>query len=196
MRNIKGFHVGDVRVKKLTPASKMCDRSPLGVMLNFDARDKNSDAAQPRVTNVKTPIGCKTFTMHREDRARRDQGLCTPTPGSTPNLKDGPVPTGPVPHGERQQKTTRSSAQGNCSAKSLAVSVMSPILPCSSIIPCPPCLPPVMLSTGGLPPAGGSHLQQEGSCLWWGGEGGLGGRGPGDKSVQLPYTALSHGASP
>ena len=26
-------------------------------MLNFDARVKNSDAAQPRVTNVKTPIG-------------------------------------------------------------------------------------------------------------------------------------------
>ena len=25
-------------------------------MLNFDARVKNSDAAQPRVTNVKTPI--------------------------------------------------------------------------------------------------------------------------------------------
>ncbi len=25
-------------------------------MLNFDARIKNSDAAQPRVTNVKTPI--------------------------------------------------------------------------------------------------------------------------------------------
>ncbi len=54
--NIKGFHVGDARVKILTPASKMCDRSPLGVKLNFDARVKNSDAAQPRVTNVKTPI--------------------------------------------------------------------------------------------------------------------------------------------
>ncbi len=39
--SIKGFHVGDARVKKLTPASKMCDRS---------------DAAQPRVTNVKTPF--------------------------------------------------------------------------------------------------------------------------------------------
>ncbi len=37
----KGFHVGD---------------APLGVMLNFDTRIKNSDAAQPRVTNVKTPI--------------------------------------------------------------------------------------------------------------------------------------------
>ncbi len=36
---------------------------------------------------------------------------------------------------------TRSSAQGNCSAKSLAP-VMSSILPC-------PCLPPVMLSAGG-----------------------------------------------
>ncbi len=60
----KGFHVGDAHVKKLTPMSKMCDRygliilhSPLGVMLNFDARVKNSDAAQPRVTNVKTPNG-------------------------------------------------------------------------------------------------------------------------------------------
>ncbi len=36
---------------------------------------------------------------------------------------------------------TRSSAQGNCSAKSLA-----PVI--SSILPYPPCLPPVMLSTG------------------------------------------------
>ncbi len=24
---IKGFHIGDARVKKLTPASKMCDQS-------------------------------------------------------------------------------------------------------------------------------------------------------------------------
>ncbi len=26
---IKGFHVGDARIKKLTPASKMCDQSGL-----------------------------------------------------------------------------------------------------------------------------------------------------------------------
>ncbi len=44
---------------------------------------------------------------------------------------------------------TRSSAQGNCSAKSLAASVMSSILPCSSILPGPPCSPPVILSGGG-----------------------------------------------
>ncbi len=43
-------------------------------------------------------------------------------------------------------KSTRSSAQGNCSAKSLAASVMSSILPYSSILPGPPCPPPVMLS--------------------------------------------------
>ncbi len=30
-------------------------------MLNFDARVKNSDAAQPRVTNVKTPF---VFLFH------------------------------------------------------------------------------------------------------------------------------------
>ena len=32
-----------------------CQNAPLGVMLNFDAHVKNSDTAQPRVTNVKTP---------------------------------------------------------------------------------------------------------------------------------------------
>ncbi len=31
-------------------------------MLNFDTRVKNSDAAQPRVTNVKTPIGSPSAT--------------------------------------------------------------------------------------------------------------------------------------
>ncbi len=58
---------------------------------------------------------------------------------------------------------TRSSAQGNCSAKSLAASVMS------SILPCPPCLPPVMLSMGW-----GSCLQQGGPAS---GRGGSRGRG-------------------
>ncbi len=57
----KGFHVGDARVKKLTPASKMCDQSPLGVMLNFEACVNNSDAAQPRVTNVKMPNHIRGF---------------------------------------------------------------------------------------------------------------------------------------
>ncbi len=65
-------------------------------------------------------------------------------------------------HGPRgtAEHETRSSAQGNCSAKSLAASVMSLIIPCSSILPCPPCPPPVMLSTGGsiwgVWPQGGS----------------------------------------
>ncbi len=45
-------------------------------------------------------------------------------------------------------KYVGSSAQGNCSAKSFAALVMSSILPCSSNLPCPPCLPPIMLSTG------------------------------------------------
>ncbi len=49
---------------------------------------------------------------------------------------------------------TRSSAQGNCSAKSLAP-VMSLIIPCLSILHCPPCLPPVMLSEGGSGWGGG-----------------------------------------
>ncbi len=44
----KGFPLGDARVKKLTPAS-------IRFMLNFDVRVKNSDAAQPSITNVKTP---------------------------------------------------------------------------------------------------------------------------------------------
>ncbi len=68
--------------KNRRPASKMCDQSPLGVMLNFDARVKNSDAAQPRVTNVKTPVffstclfspkalqsTCGTFNLRRVAR--------------------------------------------------------------------------------------------------------------------------------
>ncbi len=49
----------------------------------------------------------------------------------------------------RLQPGIRSSAQGNCGAKSL-VPVMSSILPCSSILHCPPCLPLVMLSIEGL----------------------------------------------
>ncbi len=75
---------------------------------------------------------------------------------------------------------TRSSTQGNCSAKSLAASVISSVLPCSSILPYPPCLPPVMLSQGGgvLPPVGGSHLWQGGGVQWgegvWQGGGGQG----------------------
>ncbi len=65
-------------------------------------------------------------------------------------------------------ETTRSSAQGNCSAKSLAASVMS------SIFPCPPCLPPVMLSTrwgGGGSSCGGGGFGCKGV---WVGEGGWG----------------------
>ncbi len=53
------------------------------------------------------------------------------------------------PPPKKEKNKTRSSAQGNCSAKSLAASVMS------SILPCPPCLPPVMLSGGCRLPAGG-----------------------------------------
>ncbi len=86
------------------------------------------------------------------------------------------------------KKITRSSAQGNCSANSLAASVMSSILPCFSILPCPPCLPPVMLSRGG----GSSH--RGGSAageVWVGGWG----SGAGDISSTLPCTALPHGAS-
>ncbi len=88
---------------------------------------------------------------------------------------------------------TRSSAQGNCSAKSLAASVMSSILPCSSILPYPPYLPPVMLSTRRvLPLAGGSAsgrrvLQGEG--VPWG-------EGAGGHFSPAAITALPHGASP
>ncbi len=66
---------------------------------------------------------------------------------------------------------TRSSAQGNCSAKSLAALVMSSILHCSSILPCPPCLPPVMLSEGEL------RLRQGGPTGGGGSHRGEGGRG-------------------
>ncbi len=64
---------------------------------------------------------------------------------------------------------------------------MQSILPCSSILPCPPCLPPVILSTGGPTSCWGSCLQQGEGDLAWGGGGGSGrGEGAGDISVQLP----------
>ncbi len=98
-------------------------------------------------------------------------------------------------------RTTRSSAQGNCSAKSLAASVMSSILPCSSILPGPPYPPPVMLSLGGVVwPQEGSGcrggLAMGGGLAGGSRGGGSRGRGAGDILVQLPYTALPHGASP
>ncbi len=65
-----------------------------------------------------------------------------------------------------------SSAQGNCSAKSLAALVMLSILPCSSILP---CLPPVKLSIRG--PAVGGWPQ--GVQVGEGRGGGSGGRGQG-----------------
>ncbi len=103
------------------------------------------------------------------------------------------------------QFETRSSAQGNCSAKSLAASVMLSILPCSSILPGRPCPPPVMLSLGG---GGSGHGGLAAGGVWLqgrsgqgeggptGGRGGPRGEGAGDILVQLPYTALPHGASP
>ena len=79
---------------------------------------------------------------------------------------------------------TRSSVQGNCSAKSLAGNVAD-----SS------------LSSLSSPQGGGSGRVGEGGPA--GGEGSSGGMGvwqggggAGDISVQLPYTALPHGASP
>ncbi len=102
---------------------------------------------------------------------------------------------------------TRSSAQGNYSAKSLAASVMSSILPCSSILPGPPCPPPVIQSlcvcVCGVWPWGGlaTGSGRRGGLAGGGGvpQGGGGshrGEGAGDILVQLPYTALPHGASP
>ncbi len=91
----------------------------------------------------------------------------------------------------RLHRGTSSSAQGNCSAKSLAASVMS------SILPFPPCLPQPGFGRGGVPPpAGGSCLQpgvggsggERGGSVGGGGSGR--GEGAGDISVQLPYTAL------
>ncbi len=79
---------------------------------------------------------------------------------------------------------TRSSAQGNCSAKSLAGSVMSSILPCSSILSCPPCLPPVMLSMGGCPASGRGGVQQGEGSLAGGGGGGSGRGGGGQGTFQ------------
>ncbi len=57
----------------------------------------------------------------------------------------------------------------------------------------PPCLPPVMLSARGGPTSGRGVPPPAGE-----GEGGRGEgreRGAGDILVQLPYTALPHGAS-
>ncbi len=85
----------------------------------------------------------------------------------------GPVRGRGVTFFLRSHDKTRSSAQGNCSAKSLA-SVMS------SILPCPPCL----LRRGGGPVGEGE-----------GGPAGEG-EGAGDISSTLPCTALPHGASP
>ncbi len=82
--------------------------------------------------------------------------------------------------------TIRSSAQGNCSAKSLAASVMSSILPCSSILPGPPYPPPVMLSLGRVWPWGSGHggvwpagVPQGGRGVPQGGGGSHRGRGQG-----------------
>ncbi len=93
----------------------------------------------------------------------------------------------------------RSSAQGNCSVKSLVASVMSSILSYLPILPCPPYLPPVILSEGGIyleggPPPVGDPT--EGRGVPQGGGGSHRGEGVGDILVQLPYTALPHGASP
>ena len=79
-----------------------------------------------------------------------------PAPGATQRRAAG-FRTRPDSHGVRRAVQTRSSAQGNCSAKSLAASVMSSILHCSSILPCPPCLPPVILTGGGGLAMGGGR---------------------------------------
>ncbi len=86
---------------------------------------------------------------------------------------------GPGSCAAAEYRSTRSSAQGNCSAKSLAALVMSSILPCSWILPCPPCLPPVILlavhggSWGGSG-QGGVWLGGSGQGgVWLGGGGGL-----------------------
>ncbi len=89
----------------------------------------------------------------------------------------------------RTKESTRSSAQGNCSAKSLAP-VMS-ILHCSSILPYHPYLPPVMLSVGGGSSHGGVWMQGGSSGEGgWGRGGGLGGRGQG--TFHPPCHILHH----
>ena len=76
---------------------------------------------------------------------------------------------------------TRSSAQGNCSEKSLAGNVVDSSLSSLS-----------SAGGGGLDAGGG--VQGQGV---WAGAGGLGeGEGARDVSSTLPYTALPHGASP
>ncbi len=82
---------------------------------------------------------------------------------------------------------TRSSAQGNCSVKSLASDVVDSSLSSWS-------------STSHAGCRGGSSSRK----VWVGGrglgegvgQGGLRGEGAGDISSTLPYTALPHGASP
>ncbi len=98
-------------------------------------------------------------------------------PGAAPRTAPEEAPDPRLCSSEKQTKftrarATRSSAQGNCSAKSLVASVMLSILPCSSILPSPPCLPPVMLSVGGAAAWG---VRPQG--VWVGGGLGGGGRG-------------------
>ncbi len=88
------------------------------------------------------------------------------------------------PGNEPSELRIRSSAQGNCSAKSLAGNVVDSSL--SS------------LSSGGGGHGGGGLGEGVGGEEGWGRGGGLGGQGEGagDISSTLPYTALPHGASP
>ncbi len=75
-----------------------------------------------------------------------------------------------------------------------ATAVRSPLAVMSSILPCPPSLPPVMLSAGGKVWLWG--VQPKGVFGQGGGGLGWGGRGAGYISSTLPYTAPPHGASP
>ena len=79
-----------------------------------------------------------------------------------------------MPSFTRAACETRSSAQGNCSVKSLAGNVIDSSLSLSST----------------------SHVGGGGSRQGEGEGRGLSGQGAGDISSTLPYTALPHGASP
>ncbi len=127
-------------------------------------RTEPPDETPQRPTSTTPQFGAESETLWCSDFRRRTERErfamshfkfnSAATIGFGAPLEEAPVaalPLDPLTQQMRHVRTaipTRSSAQGNCSAKSLVASVMYSILPCLSILPYPPCLPPVMLSAG------------------------------------------------
>ncbi len=131
----------------LYPGSSRCETCP------FQCEHSWACAVQGEFPSAEVmTCTCAVAPCHAHAQSR------FPASDQAEDLRDGPrrsFSPGKLVHVPKVcvVETTRSSAQGNCSAKSLAP-VMS-ILPCSSNLPCPPCLPLVMLSAGGSSCGGG-----------------------------------------